>query len=111
MNEMFAFVKDMNNYEDRVVNHSEINDAVIDTARISDGKQPYETGITSAHYNDGQWVIVAAYDTVPDGLMGHDHWTALFSHEYEKLPEKLQDCQNALLMEFFDPEELCFPKT
>ncbi len=110
MREIVGLLKDIGNHDDRVVKHDEPNGAVVDTARVSDGAQPYETGVLSPHYDGGEWVIVEAYDTMPGAILGHDRWVAVFSREYAELPEELRDCQNAGLAELFESEDLCYLK-
>ncbi len=110
MSGIFDFVEDIDNYEERAVKHDDIADVSIDTARVSDGVQPYETGVMSAHYNNGLWVIVEAYDTVPEAILGHDRWLATFSQEYAEFPDQLCDCQNANISGLLESEDLCFSK-
>jgi hypothetical protein len=89
---LFDFLLDMDNYEDRVVARDEADGLVIDTAQVSDGRQPFETGVKDPHYNGGDWVIVAAYDTREEAERGHAEWVRRMT---DSPPRVLQDCQNA----------------
>ena len=102
---MFDFLKDISSYEERVVDHTEIDgDTIIDTCAVSDGKQPYETAISSSKYNNGNWVIVEAYDNKEEAQSGHNRWVGVFSSD--ELPTKLTDCNNANVAQF---GKLLFP--
>lgn len=111
MADLFGFLNDLNNYEDRKVENTEIPSGIVDTAAVSDGLQPYETGICSEYYNSGRWVIVEAYDTIELAKEGHAKWVKKLSVPYDHLPEELCDCMNAsLASEFLDPDECVFAK-
>ena len=89
---MFSFFGDIDNYEERKVANDVVGDAVIDTAAVSDGARPYETGVQHPEYNNGKWVIVEAYDTKAEAQAGHDRWVQIFGGV---LPESLVDCGNS----------------
>jgi len=62
----------MGTYKDRVVANDVINGVTIDTALVTDSDQPYETGICSKEYNNGNWIIVELYDTKELSIIGHN---------------------------------------
>lgn len=90
---MFEFLNMSDNYEDRKVDRYESNNFIIDTAAVSDGKQPFETGVSHPKYNDGKWIIVEAYDTKEKAHIGHNNWVEIMTAD--KLPTELRDCYNA----------------
>jgi len=92
---MFDFLKDVGTYQDRKIDRFEKDKLIVDTAKVSDGKQPYETGISHPEYNGGSWVIVDMYPTVDLAKHGHNHWVEVMTAE--NLPDKLVDCGNAEL--------------
>jgi hypothetical protein len=85
----------MGNYENRVVDRYEGNGMVVDTAAVTDGKQPYETGLAHPEYNKGNYVIVEAYDTKEEAKKGHAKWVKKMTAK--SLPKSLIDCQNAAI--------------
>ncbi len=90
---MFDFVLDQGNHEEREVDNYEANGLCIDTCRVSDGLQPFETGIQHPAYKEGKWVIVEAYDSKEAAQVGHDKWLAAMTSQ--ELPIMLSDCANA----------------
>ncbi len=90
---IFDFLKDVGNYDERVVARYEVEDLVIDTARVSDGRQPYETAVRHPSYNSGDWVIVEGYTTERDSAIGHNRWVKAMTTL--PLPTVLTDCCNA----------------
>jgi hypothetical protein len=106
---MFDFIYDMFNHEARRVDNTVLDGSTtIDTCKVSDGKQPYETGIECPKYNNGNWVIVEAYDTKEEAQAGHNKWVGIMSSD--KQPDKLVDCRNAHITDLFDDGELAFPE-
>ena len=86
---MFEFMSMAGNYEDRLVANTVINDVEIDTVAVTDSDQPYETGIQSKAYNNGDWVIVEMYETEALAEDGHKKWIETFgSNEF---PSELND--------------------
>lgn len=83
---------DAKTHKYREVAHYEQDGIIVDTARVSDGFQPIETAVAHPEYNNGKWVIVAAYDTIEAATSGHDEWARKMTTE--PLPDKLVDCQN-----------------
>lgn len=108
---MFNFLLDAGNYESRAVARFEKDNMIIDTASVSDGEHPYETGVCHPEYNDGKWVIVEAYDTKQDAQRGHDAWVAKMTSQ--TLPVALRDCCNAGIASLYDAVggSLDFPRT
>ena len=76
------------NYESRKVDNTEVNNAVIDTVRITDSVHNYETGVTHPAFNDNAWIIVEEYDTKEQAQKGHDKWVKEFT---DKLPKTIKD--------------------
>ncbi len=96
---MFEFLFDAGNYEERAVDRSEFDWGFISTARVSDGKQPYETAICSDEYGKsydpketGGMIIAEAYDTKEAAEKGHTRWVKTMTN---KPPKELIDCCNA----------------
>lgn len=83
------------NYEQRKVETTRINNAIIDTSMIMDSSSPYETGICHPDYNQGDWVIVELYDTKELAKIGHKKWVKLFS--LEQLPTYLIDANRCII--------------
>ena len=106
---MFSFLFDTGNHADRVIDNYQAGDEIeIDTCRVSDGKQPYETGIRHPEFNDGRWIIVEAYDTRDLALAGHSRWVHAMT---TAIPDVLTDCQNAHISDWLSPDELLFART
>lgn len=89
---MFGFLQDMMNYDERKVDRYEDDLCCVSTARVSDGKQPYETGIYHKFYNDDKCMIVAAYDTIEEAQAGHNKWVHTMTQEK---PEQIQEIMNS----------------
>lgn len=92
---MFGFLQDVFNYESRVIGRwdNETGTQMVSTARVSDGRQPYETAFMHPEYNDGKMVIVEAYDTEDQAMQGHERWQKVMTAG--PLPDDLRDCANA----------------
>lgn len=108
---MFEFLNDFGNYDERKVDHTELEGgAQIDTARVSDGRQPFETAVSHPDYNDDKWVIVEAYDTKEDAQKGHDRWVKTMGTD--PLPTELKDCSNANISGFVEAlgGDMVFPR-
>lgn len=104
---MFSFVDMIGNYEERKVKNTKIdNGSVVDTCRVTDSTQPYETGICSPLYNNNKWIIVELYNTKKEAKKGHDKWV-----EKMKTPPKvLEDVSTSTISSFFDSEGRIFRK-
>lgn len=108
---MFSFLQDFGNYEQRKIDRYEKNGLIVDTAAVSDGVHPYETGVCHPEYNLGKWVIVQAYDTQEESYTGHDTWIKRMTTE--PLPEYLRDCANAIvssMLESTSEDAMLFPR-
>lgn len=81
------------NYDERCVNNYDDGVTKVDTARVTDGQKPFETAVSHKDYNNGQWIIVEAYDTVDEAKIGHESWVKTMTAE--RLPDVLFDCCNA----------------
>lgn len=73
---------------------------IVDTAEVSDGSRPYETGVSHPEYNEGKWVIVEAYHTWDAAMKGHEKWVATMTSE--DLPTSLKDCLNGEISQLLD---------
>jgi hypothetical protein len=96
---LFDFLNDLDNYDDRKVDRFESDEGnlLIDTCKVSDGKQDYETGIAHDDYNDGKFIIVEAYDSAKDAQVGHNKWVKIMTKG--ELPDELIDCGNSEISE------------
>uniref|UniRef100_A0A6H1ZH70 Uncharacterized protein n=1 Tax=viral metagenome TaxID=1070528 RepID=A0A6H1ZH70_9ZZZZ len=91
---IFGFLSDTNNYLERVVGrYPEEGEFLVDTAKVSDGKQPYETAVAHPYFNEGKVVIVEAYPTKKAANKGHKKWVNIMTAD--ELPKELVDCCNA----------------
>jgi hypothetical protein len=96
---MFDFLSDMGNYEDRCIGRYDAEWGFVSTARVSDGRQPFETAVQHRRYrDDGKMVIVEAYETEKAAQAGHSRWVAAMTAK--TLPAELRDCANAGICEF-----------
>ena len=77
---LFDFLQDFGNYEERAIDRFEGNELLVDTCRVSDSTQPFETAVAHPTYNKGKIVIVEQYDTVEDAQAGHDKWVDLMTN-------------------------------
>ena len=71
---LFDFLVDVGNHAERKVDTYDKDDLFVDTCRISDSSQPFETAIAHPDYNDNKIVIVELYDTSEEAQQGHDKW-------------------------------------
>ena len=92
---MFDFLSMLGTYESRKVARSEFDWGYISTVSVTDGDHPYETAVAHKSYNDGELVIVQAYDTKADAEVGHTEWVGRMTAD--QLPEQLVDCHNAVI--------------
>ena len=99
---MFNFLNMMGNYEDRCIDCYDIeeSDVFISTAEVTDGKCFYETAVAHPEYNDGELIIVEAYDIKEQAQNGHNKWVELMTGD--NLPDSLKDCGNAELSSFIE---------
>ena len=108
MANMFSFLADVGNHEQRqVANTEHAPDFIIDTAAVSDGVRPFETGIMHPAYNNGKWVIVEGYNTREEALAGHAKWDVCM---FPELPDQLVDCGNAMISSFMGASGMVFKR-
>ena len=104
---MFDFLLDMGNHDQRKIDNYSANGCVVDTCMVSDGNQPFETGVSHPDYGSGKWIIVESYGSPEDAQSGHNQWVSKMTNE--PLPEQLIDCKNAEISTFID-DVLIFPR-
>jgi hypothetical protein len=76
-------------YEQRKISNDLVRGVTIDTCAVIDNpKRPFETGIKSDLYNNGQWVIVEEYIDKESAVAGHDKWVKIFQ---SGLPDNIED--------------------
>ncbi|MHC4620122.1 MAG: hypothetical protein ACYTEQ_20435 [Planctomycetota bacterium] len=97
---MFGFFAMEDTYEERAIARYEEGDLIVDTCRVTDASQPFETGVCHPAYNGGTWVIVEMYETREEAQAGHDQWVATMTAD--KLPESLVDVGTAGIAEMLD---------
>jgi hypothetical protein len=99
MENLFGFINDITNYQDRVIGRYDGDDekTMVSTARVSDGRHPYETAFRHPDYNEGKMVIVEAYDSKDDAAAGHSKWVKVMTDG--PLPDVLIDCENSGISE------------
>ena len=91
----FDFMDMGGSYEERCVGRYDDENVglMVSTASVNDGAYPFETAVAHPKYNDGDMVIVEAYDTKEDAKAGHDRWETVMTAR--ELPEQLVDCLNS----------------
>jgi len=103
MYSLFGFLDMADDYEDRLIENTKAEDATglcytVDTCRVTDSEQAYETGVEHPSFNEGQWVIVEMYDTESQARAGHARWV-----EAMKMPPKeLLDVSSAEICRLYD---------
>lgn len=95
MSDLFGFVNDLYNYEDRKVARYEKGDLLVSTCHVSDGRQPFETAIQLPLYNNGSLIPVAAYDTIQEARAGHKLWVKTITAQ--SLPDCITECFNSVV--------------
>lgn len=95
---MFNFLEDGGNYAFRKVGRYESEGVFISTVFVSDGVKPYETAVAHPLYNKGDMVIVESYENYEAAQTGHNKWIEKMTKD--PLPEYLEDCANAGIMQF-----------
>lgn len=107
MTDIFGFLSDVGNYEDRLVENTKLpNLAVVDTVRVSDAEKDYETAVSHPDYNEGDWIVVEAYDTAQQAKEGHAKWVNVM----EEPPDMLEDKGLAGVRRLFGDRELKYTK-
>jgi hypothetical protein len=87
----------MGDYDHRKVGRLDKEGLMVSTARVTDGDKPYETAIKHPLYNKGGMIIVEAYSTKSDALIGHAKWEKTMTSK--NLPKELADCCNSEVMQ------------
>jgi hypothetical protein len=94
----------MNSYKERkVLRYDDGVTLSVDTCSVSDGAHPYETAVAHVGYNRGSWVVVEAYDTHEESIVGHEKWVKIMTAE--TLPDKLVDCCNCTIGQIIEEFE------
>lgn len=90
------------NYEDRKVGrwNSEDGFKMVSTARVADGREPYETAVQHPKYNSGKMIIVECYSDKDAAIKGHAKWLKMTQED--TLPKTLVDCGNAVISQLID---------
>ena len=68
---------------------------VVDTTKVSDSAEPYETGIKHPAYNENAWVIVEMYNTIQEAEKGHKKWIKTMTKP--NLPKQLEDVSTSFI--------------
>ena len=112
MKGLFGFLDMDNNYEQRKVSNTVINNVEIDTVLVTDSSKDYETGICSSLYNGNKWVIVELYNTKEQAVIGHNNWVKKFSNKkrFPKFLEDVSTCSSAIFLRNIAPERRIKPK-
>jgi hypothetical protein len=102
---MLGFLEMLDDYDQRKVARYEKDGLIIDTCKVTDSRQPFETAIQYPDYRNGGWVIVEMYDTKKAAIAGHKRWV---SEMTTALPDELVDVSSSDMAELVDtmtPEE------
>lgn len=107
---IFNFIDAAQTYEQRVVAYFNDGALHVSTVGVNDGNLPFETGVAHPEYNDGAWVIVAAYRTREDAAEGHKVWVKAMTEG--ELPDALVDVANSELAQVLvhDGVKMVFPR-
>lgn len=108
---MGEFMEDIGNYETRVVECYEDGDIVVFTAMVSDGFKPFETALQHPDYHPDFFIIVEAYDTEGEAMIGHLNWVEKVVSK--KLPDRIVDvanCAGSKALGELDPNELIWDR-
>lgn len=60
---MFEFLSMIGDYEDRKVARYKNGDVFVDTCRVTDSDQPYETAVIHPAYNNNHLIVVEMYNS------------------------------------------------
>lgn len=97
---MFDFLFMAGDYDQRAVARYEEGDVFVDTCRVYDSDQPYETAVSHPKYNDNKLIIVQLYDTKEEAQAGHDFWVKTMTSE--SLPDTIEDVSTAKIKKFLN---------
>lgn len=67
---------------------------IVSTIKCGDGLYNFETAISHKDYNEGEWMIVAAYNESDSAVSGHNEWVVLMTSE--ELPESILEVENSV---------------
>lgn len=75
MNSMFNSLDEMiDNYEERKILNFKKDKLIIDTCRVTDSLDPFETAVSHPDYKNGEWIVVETYTTKELAKKGHFKW-------------------------------------
>jgi hypothetical protein len=101
---MFDFLFDMNNYNERKVARFVEGSTIVDTCRVSDSTQPFETAIEHPRYNGGKWIVVEQYNTKEEAEAGHDKWVKIMTGELPGVLKDVSECGMAKLQDILSDD-------
>lgn len=85
---MFEWLNMIGNYEERKVAYTKTDNFTIDTAKVTDRQQPYETAIAHDDFNDGEWIILGWADTKEDAQKMHDSFVEYYkTHDVDEIKD------------------------
>jgi hypothetical protein len=99
---MFNFFDMLNTYEQRKVDHTEVDALTIDTCAVNDSRQPYETAVSHPEYDHGSWIIVEMYSDKDSAQKGHLRWVEKMTTD---LPDQLVDVSTSEISLAVDEHE------
>ncbi|MBE7053874.1 MAG: hypothetical protein E7391_06350 [Ruminococcaceae bacterium] len=86
---LLAMLSMAGNYEQRCVDNFENDLFTIDTAYVTDRKQPYETAVKHKEFNNDDWIILEWSDTKEEAQKTHDKWVEFFKNNDV---QEIKDC-------------------
>lgn len=89
---MFDFLSMADDYEERKIERFEGLGMVIDTCRVTDSDDPFETAVQHPNYHDNDWVIVETYSDKDSAVEGHKKWVDIMT---TNPPSALVDVSNS----------------
>lgn len=96
---MFGNIMAMSdNYARRKVGRFDDGNKMVSTAAVTDGSCPFETAFQHPDYNNGEMVIVDAYDTREEAEAGHEKWVSIM--ENGPLQDELVEVCNSEISKF-----------
>lgn len=90
----FDWLDMLGTYDARKVDNTECNGFTIDTAKVTDRDQPYETAINNSKYAHGCWIIVGWADTLEEAQELHDKTVEFYS---QNEPEFIEDAYDHIM--------------
>ena len=86
----------------------ETDNLFVSTVSVTDGDHPYETAVAHPDYNNGNLVVVDAYDSRAEAVVGHKQWVEIMTSD--NLPDWLVDCQNSYLAKLVPKKMLTYKR-